>query len=264
MDLANVIGKVTIDVFKKYTPQILTGVSVTAGAGATVLCGINSVKARDIIEEIRCDAKYDNYDKKDLAVLYFKELVPLYGPVLALQIASAAAGIGGMAIQTKKLNAATATGIAALEAAALSREALESYKKHTKDILTEEQQKEVEKRVQEDTKYTDIRYANAAEPQLFLDSATGQRFYSTREHLAESITVFNNKMLSWRMVSINEWIDIVDVDEYIHVCGGDERGWDDRYMPLTISYRPVALPDGRSALEIEYSCPPNESYRHRY
>lgn len=264
MNLTEIAGRVCVDIFKKHTPQILTGVGVAAGAGATVLCGVNSVKASNIVEDIRCDAKYDRYSKKELAKLYFKELAPLYGPVVALELISAGSSIAGIAIQTKKLNAATATSIAALEAAALSREALESYKKHTKDILTEEQQKEVEKRVQEDTKYTDIRYANAAEPQLFLDSATGQRFYSTREHLAESITVFNNKMLSWRMVSINEWIDMVDVDEYIHVCGGDERGWDDRYMPLTISYRPVALPDGRSALEIEYSCPPNESYRHRY
>lgn len=263
--MSNVVEKVgnnVIDIVTKDAPKLMVGSGVVAGVGATVLCGVNTVKAVREVDDIKRNPQFDNCTEKELAKVYFKRLAPLYAPVVILSGASIALNVGGFSVQTKRLTGAL---VAATEAAEISRECLMSYKKHAKDILNEEQQEELKRRVHEEASGTasnpdDIIIAKGGN-QLFRDSITGQYFWSTREKIADALIEFNLRMTSEFFISVDEWCDLLDIE---HTLTGDQIGWDDRYMPMRIDYSAMIAPNGAAAVQLNYSVPPVAKYRSRY
>lgn len=258
MNAIEQLGSNAINVLKKDAPKLLVGSGIASGIGATVLCGVNTVKAVRAVDDIQRDPKYDEYDKKSMAKVYAKTLVPLYAPVVILSAGSVACNVSGFSLQTKRL---TNTIIAATEAAEMARGALYSYKKHAEEVMSDEQKKKVEDAVaQEQTvkaKAPDDILITKGGNQLFRDSITGQYFWSTREAVSDALVEFNLRMPCEGFINLDEWCDMLDIE---HVATGNRQGWDDRYMPLRIDYVPVIAPNGVAALQLSYSVLPVVDY----
>lgn len=258
MDLTEIANN-SIDILKQNSPKLLLVAGIGSSIGATALCGINTVKAVETVNDIRTNPKYDNYSKGKLAGVYAKELVPLYAPVVILAGAGAACSIGSYNIQTKRL----AASVAALE---LSTEAYRAARRGIKTVYGKEGLKEVDKAVaEEEAKKKQDGEDNVCvvygKDILFHDLATNTFFMSNKDDICEAVTEFNSSIVNYVNVSVNEWADMLDIP---HVSFGDDMGWDGRYMPLRITYTADIAPNGKPCLAINYNVPPIADYRRRH
>lgn len=269
MNRFQLISGYTLDSLKHHSPKILLGAGLVLELGAIVASGSASFKAHDKIADIHNDPRCKN--KKWLTKKYLTNIVPLYIPVALMASGSAVCLIKSYDINAKRLAAATAL-------AEVSVETLRLYKEKAKKALGEEKVKELEEEVREEQKQKDISTVkdgldSDSDIQWFKDELTGQEFLCTKENIVRANLEFTNRLQSEMMISVNEWIDILNDWSFNcgdgnyqlqHILDGDDRGWEQGY-PIYIETKKAGLrSNGKSCLMVQYSLPPRLGYRHRY
>lgn len=147
----NIINKLVFQV-KKYSPEILTGLGICGGIGATVLACKATVKAVDIMkehnEEInmieQCASNNEiqyskEEEKKNRRIIYSRTalgLIKVYSPSIILGAASISSILSGHKIISKRYTAVS-TAYAALDAG------FKKYKERVVKKLGEEAEKEI-------------------------------------------------------------------------------------------------------------------------
>ena len=270
MNKFELISGYMIDSARKNSPKILLGAGLALELGAIVASSSASFKAHDIIKDIHEDPK--RKDKKWLTKEYALNVIPLYIPVAILAGGSAVCLIKSYDINAKRLAAATAL-------AEVSMETLRIYKDKARKALGEEKVKELEKEVKEEQEKIDIQKRSeitddpSCDIQWFKDELTQQEFLCTKENIVRANLDFSTRLQSEMMISVNEWIDILNDWSFKcndgnyqlqHVLDGDDRGWECGYPIYIDCKKPGLTSRGKSCLILEYSLPPRTGYRYRY
>lgn len=267
MNKVQLVSGYVLDEMRKNSPKILLGAGLALELGAIVASGNASFKAHDVIDDIHRDPR--RKDKKWLTKQYALGVVPLYIPVLILGSGSAICLIKSYDINAKRLAAATAL-------AEVSIDTLRLYKEKAKKQLGEEKFKELEEEVKKEhleTAKNDISDDQSCDIQWFKDELTGQEFLCTKEQIVRANLEFSNRLQSEMMISVNEWIDILNDHSFTcgdntyqlqHILDGDDRGWEQGYPIYMDCKKPGVTSRGKACLILEYSLPPRLGYRHRY
>lgn len=254
----NNVSQATGEFVTANSPMILLGTGITAGIFAVGAAAIGGYKARERVDQIRQNPRYDELDRKSMIMVYIKEVGPVFIPAALLTGAMIFTTCSCYKEQNKRLAAATA-------AAAFEAEAFRRYVASAKKIFGEDAEKEVRKEVKESMKDeviletekgNTIALPNA---QLFRDSLTKQYFVSTKDDIQEQLMDFNMRIMIDGYMTLDDWCDYLGLD---HVFNGNRMVWDEKNLPITIDYKAVIAPDGRSALEILYSSHPKDWMRH--
>lgn len=136
---------------KKYRPEILTGIGIAAGAGATVLACKATLKAADIVEDAKSElaaiedtaTRFENYTpeerKKDTIDVYRRtgtKLMKVYAPAAGLGMLSVGSHIGAV-YSSRKSIAGLSAGLASVTTA------FKDYRGNVKERFGEEIDKEL-------------------------------------------------------------------------------------------------------------------------
>ena len=247
-----VFGKSVKKFVQKNAPQILAGIGLACGLGATATAVRGTSKAVEIVKE-----KEEEKGEALTKVEVVKSVWPEYIPTIALTGASIGCVIGSVNISVRRL---ATMGMAY----AMSEKSLEEYKAKAKDILGEKKEEELRGEIAQD--FID---ANPPEEKLIrhtlggntlcLDKMSGQYFYSDADTIKRCVNELNRLMLNDYFVSLNDLYNELGLEESKF---GDSFGWnahdDDLIEPAFTSELSL---DGTPVLVMDFIVNPRPNFR---
>lgn len=246
------VGKSITNTVKKNAPQILAGVGIALGVGATASAVTGTIKAVDIVK-----AKEEEKGEKLTNVEIVQNVWMNYVPTVILTGASVACVVGSVNISVRRL---ATMGMAY----AMSEKSLEEYKSKAKEFLGEKKEEELRGSIAQD-------YINTNPPEeklirktgggttLCLDKFSGQYFYSDADTIKRTITEMNRLMLNDYFISIND-LGIALGLEYSKF--GDQFGWNAHDGDLIEpSFTSELTPEGIPVLVMDFIVGPRPHYR---
>lgn len=256
-----------MDTLYKYRPQIMIGFGCIGIAATAVLAGRASVVADKILNrkrrwenksatkpEDRFDhmtiverVEYgDDDDKVEAAKVAVKELAPVYLPVVAAGVGTAALFLGANHIQL--------TRIAAMDAVyTLSQETLHKYKDKIAGLFGKKKLEEIQDEIQQDT----LRDRNPEEElvhqtgngdYLCYDVPSGRYFRSNIEEVRKA-EVQLTKDLMYGPVSLNRFYDLLDLPG---IPLGDMVGFDPNGDMINVQFSTQISPTNEPAFVLDY------------
>lgn len=234
------IAQVTSRTLKKYAPQIFTGLGIVLSVSASIFSVKATVKARDIVEEMKEETP--DPSKEDIVKAVWKE----YIPAASLLIMSAACLIGSNSVSVHRA--------AALGAAySLSESKFTQYKNKVNDILGEKKEKEIHDSVVSESMKSDVDPENLKSSEgdiLFYDVWSGRYFYADRSRVDRAINEVNSILLKNGEACLNDFYDGVRLG---HTRAGYEYAWTtDICRLIDIRYTAQIAENGEPCLAIDF------------
>lgn len=247
-----VFGKSVKKFVSKNAPQILAGIGLACGLGATATAIRGTINAVDIVKK-KEEEKGEKLTKKEIVKSVWME----YIPTVALSGASVACVVGSVNISVRRL---ATMGMAY----AMSEKSLEEYKAKAKDILGEKKEEELRGSIAQD--FID---ANPPEDRLIrrtrggttlcLDRLSGQYFYSDADTIKRAINELNRLMLNDYFVSLNDLYNELEIGESKF---GDNFGWNAHDGDLIEpAFTSELAEDGTPVLVMDFIVNPRPNFR---
>lgn len=201
-----------------------------AGAGCTIASEILTVRAT-----IKATRIIDEIEAKDEVNLETKEKVKLVYPNYILPSVVCGAGLVCIFF-ANALNKKQQVALLAL-CATLSTN-LESYKKHSREIMGDEKYNEMENDIacERTNNYVPVKrkYSTDLQNELFYDLYSGTWFEAKKDDFDMCIDDFNNLQEHYSVVSLGDWYRylqsvIADKDQFLNPSDFDEIGWTDEW-----------------------------------
>lgn len=191
---------------KAHLPEILTGGGVGSMIGGT----ITAIKVQP---KIQADREQYKDDEKELK----KQIVIDYIPTILLEGTGVILIGTGMYLKNKQVAALGA-------AAAVSANALKSYKNEIKALVGDEKTKEIDKKVAKDVKESANKMVAVNNDGMYLciDGITGQIFWSNEDKIKAVYHWVNMRVAEDTYCSVNDYLCELELNE---VCDGNGRGW---------------------------------------
>ena len=206
--------------FEKVLPGILTGIGIASMISA-IFSAVNATpKAFELMDKAEAE-KGDILDGGER----IKASIPAYIPTLILAAAGTTCIVASDVVQYKNagtlLTLATTAGQAVTECKALinrQEDEIESYKKAMVDKFGEEAEKLIQT---EAAKYSEMQQqplmlpmkrSSDPDDELFIDTFTGQAFYSTETKVHDVVNMLNSHKLSGDDVTIDDWCDLLGLN----------------------------------------------------
>ena len=184
--------------FAKNAPQILAGLGIAFGAGATVTAVRGTIKAVHIVQEKETE-RGERLTKQEIVKSVWLE----YAPTVLLTGMSAACIVGSVKVSMRRL---ATLGVAY----AMSEKSFDEYKDKVRKVLGESKEEEVRGALGQD-------YIDANPPTmetiergrggttLCLDRLSGRYFYSDADTIKRVILELNRDLLTSTTVSLNDF-----------------------------------------------------------
>lgn len=229
-------------VLKKHSPEILTGLGITASIGGAVATGIATYKAAPIIEQLNVDIQDVKEDKEiyESKKSYTKELIKtyaggasklaaLYAPAVALELVSAGCAIGSNRIYSNRVANLSAAYCSLATAYGLYRKKIKDKFGKEEDVaaringdVVEESSNDGEKKK---TVYVDG-YGEVSEYSRFFGPGYSSQAYNDNEYnksFVLGIQKYANDLLRSRgHLFLNEVYDALGFE---HTKSGSVVGW---------------------------------------
>lgn len=233
----NVLTKTTIEFVKKNAPQILMGISVTAGALATVFSIKGTIKAVEIVEKKKKEENKDTLTTWETVKCVWPYYIPT-GIALGVEaftgVKSVGVSLARQAVTSSLLLAKTSE--------------LDDYKKATKKLLGNKKEEEIHNEAKKE-KATRLMQQEGYEFQntghgntKFIDDATGQGFKASRN--------FIDKVVNGYQYRINNEGYTVNFNDILRDIGlrtaslANHMVWDADCPPIGVYITWIDDPDG--------------------
>ena len=234
-------------VFKKYSPEILTGLGVAGMIVTTITAVKVTPKAVQLVDE-----KEAKDNKRLTKSEIIKETWKCYIPSAITGVCSVACIIGGSSINAKR-NAALAA------AYAISMQDLVDYKKKALEVVGEKKETMIRDEVAKERAIKDgidskpiIHTEKGTVP--CYDYLTKRLFDSDMETLRKAENNLNKRLREDMVITLNEFFDEIGLDETDEVIG-EALGWDIDYGYIELQFTSM-LVNGVPHLVIGHNNPP--------
>lgn len=243
---------------RKYSPEILTGVSVLGLAGTAYLTSKASFKAglyvmADATERMNLDPNNENIEfmpAKDLV----RETWKFYIPAIAVGVLTAAAIVGGNRISSQR-------NIALISAAAIGERAFQEYREKTAETLSKPKERKIREDIAQDhvTQKKDefdklVLHVGEGDV-LCLETYSGRAFISSAEKIHKVENDVNRNINHDMYASHNEFMSRLGLP---YIPAGDAVGWNnDNVLEVVIG---GALHEGKPVLTVGYVRDPKAGY----
>ena len=248
-------GTTMTKIGKKVAPHVPDILTATAciGVGATaVMCGKNTLAARDILEAY--DEENPDATTKDRVL----KAAPAYIPTIILATATIACIIGARTTSAKQTAALASAYTIATEAAA-------RYRDKVIEVVGEEKAKEVDEKIAD----AQLKAHPLSEQQpiivgtgkvLCFDTLSSRYFMSDMETLRKVQNDMNRIILDDMFASLNDFYYRIGLDP---MNLGEELGWTiDSLIDLKFTSR--LSEDGQPCLVVNYESVPRSDFYRKY
>lgn len=188
----------------------------------------------------------------------FKRALRTFLPCILTGAGSAACFIGAHRIDVKR-QAALASTLAATQGAYLN------YKEKVAETLGEKAATEVQEKIAEEKVKQNPAPAEAISHEyragevLFLETETGQHFYSTMEIVRRAEKSCYKDCIGDYFVSMNSWFSCIDSPQLCNPRDGNEKGWNAEH-PIDVIITPIEERPGLIVYHLDYIEPPDSKY----
>lgn len=248
-DILRSTANTVLEFGKKNAPQILTGLSIAAGIGATAFSIKGTIKAVRLIDKKKAEEKKEKLTVGETV----KTVWPCYIPTFVLTGVSVFSGL-------KSLDISQGREAAAIAALQMTKTAFKEYQDKTKETIGEKKESAIRDAIMEDKvknnppKESEILYTNRGNT-LCLDAYTGRYFKSDKTKIEQAANEINRRLLIESSISLNEFYYLLGLP----TCEcGDDNGWrmDTYDKLLEIRFSSCLTPDGEPVLCMEYDLDP--------
>lgn len=255
-----------VDILDKNKTKIALTAAIVGVPTTGYLSFTAGLKASDILREKREDLEMTDPDDKDtkrqVIMETVKEMAPIVTPPVISAIVTEVAIISG-----HKFALAAQAGLSA--ACKMAEDALDDYKKQTREVVGDEKADEIDRSVAE-KRFTDCMNApdggyiieTGFGDQLFQDFTTGLIYRSSINAHDKNINILNRELLDGRYVTFGEYLDINHLPSYIGCA--EELGWNADWGMVEPIYEPIALSSDETAFSVRFRVGPKAMYRDRY
>lgn len=253
----------------KNSPAILTGLGI-AGFCTTVVMTAKAAPAAGKVHEYhegdRADIEYartttdmtKEQHRKEIASTYIceaKDLLPLYGPPVAVGVMSIACFIGA-----NKINADRQAAL--LAAYSLSEKTLATYQQKVIEKLGEEEHEALLADATRDIVRSEVPegYDKDSDPipmnmVRVYDNVTGRYFYSSKERIMAAESAVNKRLISEMRVTLQEFYYELGLEERFNL--GECMGWDVSWYTsgatsMNVFFAPMLDDEKNPCLAINY------------
>lgn len=269
MDVKDQLIKVR-DFTDRNSPTILTSLGVLGLINTARLAYKAGIKANRVSKERMLQHIEDFKDYKELGDKYGQkaavknlamESAAVYGPPVAMGVASAACIIGSNCISTKR--------IAAISAAySLTEAALKDYKEKSLDVVGEKKVRQIKEAIAKDKvlknpppKDDNQILMTGTGDVLCYDAYSGRYYISNAAKIEKAINKLSAECLTDMYISLNEFWDEIGLPR---LPMGNDYGWniDDTFDGLLpISLTAILTDDQRPCLCVDYDVSPRFDFR---
>lgn len=240
----------------KNASGILTGIGVGLGLSSTISMVPATVKAVKKVQQ-----KETDYGRKLSKKEVVKEVWTEYIPAATGSVIAASCIVGGYSKHCKELTAvATAYKI--------TETTLRDYKAAVAEEVGQDVAKAIDSRAAQKQSESGIERnggsimvcgTSGGNNVLFQDSLSGRCFYTTMNNVENSRNILNDKLNTQDYISVNEWYNILNIDNLVATDTGDRLGWNRTKGLVTFRYNPVMIGCEPGAI-IEFSVAPQYDY----
>lgn len=256
------LGKEVLKLGKKALPGMLVGGAVVTSWFSGFQAGLAKPKADALIEE---EKKKQNVEKLSV-VDTVKTTAKVYAPAAATGAASVAMAGAGIGIGASRLSAMTTMYDKA------SKE-VEMWKSQAKEVVGEEKAKEIQDKVTDEKIEKNLHKLNHPDkptnfksdevPVHYLDTVTGQDFWSTPARMMEAEKQINRYLYTNTSISLNDiltYFDEAAFDDVNQNYMGDLLGVSADKGCLTFDPHAQDWPDGTAIKAIEWNHKPTSKF----
>ena len=235
---------------KKYLPEILVGLGITAYASSVVFAVTGTVKATKTVEKL-IEEKGEAPTKVEVCKAVWRHYIPV--------ILTFTAGTVCVIVSNRE----SAKRIAALAAAySMSEKKVEGYSKKIEELLGKEKASEIEGEVEQDLGEKVYEYDESEikenVPEVYVplmyDAKSGRYFRCSETTLQAAVNKINEVILSFDTANVNDFYFEIGLKE---TTDGRVFGWDSSQTgPMRISSDSyITCPvTGEHAKVINYNC----------
>lgn len=247
MNISN-ISKSVGTVFKKHSPEILTGIGIAGMIATTIMAVRATPKAILLLNEREVELGVDKLSRKEK----IKTAWRCYIPATITGVMSVTCIVGASSVNVKR-NAALAT------AYTLSETALKEYKSKVVETIGEKKEKEVRDAIAKDKiasnplSRNDVILTKVGET-LCYDLHSGRYFRSNIETIKQIVNSFNSRLIKEDYLSLNDFYYELGLSRtYI----GDRLAWRADRGLVEVEFSAQLAEDGTPCLAMEFLTPPS-------
>lgn len=249
-----IITKNISTMFRKHSPEILTGIGIAGMVTATVLAVKVTPKAITLIEEKKNNENAEKLTPVDIV----KTAYTCYIPVAVTSIASITCLIGASSINYKR-------NVALAAACTISETAFKEYRQKVVETIGEKKEQTVRDAVAKEKidKYPVVSkevIITGNGDSLCFDAISGRYFRSNIDKLRRAEIEINKQIFNDMYMSLNDFYYEIGLDD---ILIGDELGWNTDHI-ISLGFSSQLAKDGTPCLVIDYLVPPKYGYRDLY
>lgn len=243
---------------KQNAPVILLTGGIGFGIFTTILGISATLKASDIIRDIKEDEEVNKLEKKEVIKREVLEVAPLYIPMAISGAASIACLIASHNIEAKRLAAvSTLYSLTARELASYKGKIRKELGNKKADLIESEADGEI---MREHDIDVDPGLRQDGD-MLCYDWLSGRYFYASPARIDAVENTLNRRLIQEMFINLNEMYDEFDISR---IGIGDEIGWtlDDDMISFTKTFDTAE--NGEVCLMLKCNVSPRYCYRERF
>lgn len=196
-DILRSTASTVLEFGKKNAPQILTGLSIAAGIGATAFSIKGTIKAVRLVDKKKAEEKKEKLTVGETV----RTVWPCYVPTVALTVVSAFSGL-------KSLDISQGREAAAIALWKMSETTLAEYKEQTKKVVGEKKEQMIHDEV---NKQKASKVLNSSQEVIetghgkfkFIQNETGQEFRSSKNYIDSVVNKFNKYLYEKQVTTVD-------------------------------------------------------------
>lgn len=252
------LGKTLKSKANKNLPGILTGLGIGGFIVTSVLVGVATPKALDLIEEAEKEKAEGSFDA-NVELTRFEKVKAgwkPYIPAICTGVLSTASLIGSSKISAKRM-----TTLAA--AYKIAETALSDYKNAVIETIGEKKAKDVKRKVNENKiKANPVEeskvYIAGNGKSLFCEPITMRYFEHDYESIRKIVNDLNEHMINFDYISLNTLFDRLGLET---TAIGEQLGWNiSREGQILINVEPHVTEDKKPCLMLTYDVEPTYNF----
>ena len=247
-------GRNLLFIFKKHSPEILTGVGIAGMVSTTILAVRATPKALILLEKRKEEESKEKLDTIDIVKTAYKPFIP----VVVTGALSITCLVGGASINARR-NAALLT------AYTLAENGIKEYKDKVVEVVGEKKEKQIRDEIDKDKLEAHPIKTNeviiASGDTLCFDTITSRYFMSDIEKLRRAENNLNRQLMYEMYVSLNDYYGEIGLPS----CDiGDDLGWNANKGMIELNFSSRIADDGRPCLVVSFRVEPRYDFRELY